>query len=177
VRCVGLDERSLALLRSPLRPARLPQARLPHPGLEHGPYVRGRAPLPLLQAPEDRLVSSRGTQRENLVKDWLEENGWWVCRAAGSLGDADLAAMIAPWTPRHDPLGFRTVSDKLLIEVKSTARSPFADFGPVDRAELLAAGQKAGADVVLCWCPPGRKAPEKWGWYWPESWPKLKAAA
>lgn len=111
-------------------------------------------------------MSSRGTQRENAVKDWLEDRGWWVCRAAGSLGDADLAAM-------KDVNG-----GKLLIEVKSTKAGPFSDFGPADRAELLAAGEKAGADVVLCWCPPGCRAPEKWRWLWPDTdWPEAKRRA
>ena len=123
-------------------------------------------------------MSSRGTARENLVKDWLEEQGWWVCRAAGSLGDADLVALVDILDAGPAlVIDGRLVLGKLLIEVKSTARSPFADFGPTDRAELLAAGEKAGADVVLCWCPPGRRAPEKWQWWWPGEWPEAKRRA
>jgi hypothetical protein len=121
-------------------------------------------------------VSSRGTQRENYVKDWLEENGWWVCRAAGSLGDADLVAMKGwPATMALARLEGRYVfNGKLLIEVKSTARSAFAGFGPKDRAELLAAGEKAGADVVLCWVPPSPGRKIEMYWIWPEDWPKAR---
>ena len=124
-------------------------------------------------------MSTRGTQRENAVKDWLEERGWWVCRAAGSLGDADLAAMALRWGLNEEGgLDTRRIGrdGKLLVEVKSTKAGPFSDFGPADRAELLAAGAKAGADVVLCWCPPGRRAPEKWAWIWPDEWPEAKRA-
>jgi len=39
-----------------------------------------------------------------------------------------------------------------LIEVKSTIH-PFDHFGPADRAELLAAGEKTGWDVELAWWP------------------------
>jgi hypothetical protein len=128
-------------------------------------------------------MSSRGTSRENLVKDWLEERGWWVCRAAGSLGDADLACM-----RRHPGLvdNYSLVGEhfvgqpgKLLVEVKSTKAGPFSDFGPKDRAELLEAGRKADADVVLCWVPPQAKPfePTIMRWYWPEDWPKTAQPA
>ena len=122
-------------------------------------------------------MSSRGTQRENDVKDWLEEQGWWVCRAAGSLGDADLAAMTELFGSWFVYLNDHQTRGKLLVEVKSTKAGPFSDFGPADRAELLAAGEKAGADVVLVWCPPGRRAPEKWRWIWPDEWPRSRMAA
>src|SRR5262249_5999379 len=39
--------------------------------------------------------TSRGHNRERQVRKLLEERGWWVARAAGSLGDADLVAMRA----------------------------------------------------------------------------------
>lgn len=132
-------------------------------------------------------MSSRGTQRENLVKDWLEERGWWICRAAGSLGDADLAAMATRTTRRMGRTDLRIItgplvdgriikSGKLLIEVKSTKAGPFSDFGPADRAELLLAGEKAGADVVLCWTPPCQGKKVKLHWIWPDEWPEAKRA-
>lgn len=83
---------------------------------------------------------SRGIQRERQVRRILEEDGWWTARAAGSLGDADVIAGKAGFTPR-------------LIEVKSTSRGPYEHFGPTDRAELLAAGTKSGFDVELAWWP------------------------
>ena len=97
---------------------------------------------------------SRGITRERQVRRLLEAEDWWVARAAGSLGDADLIAL---------KLGKRP----LLIEVKSTTAGPFHSFGPKDRAELLLAAEISGADAVLCWWPPRAKPM----WIEPESWP------
>jgi Holliday junction resolvase len=81
----------------------------------------------------------RGIARERQVRQVLESEDWWVCRAAGSLGDADLVALRHGSRPR-------------LIEVKSTA-GPWDHFGPKDRAELAAAARLAGATAVLAWWP------------------------
>ncbi len=35
----------------------------------------------------------KGAAFERKVKHWLEANGWWVCRSAGSKGVADLVAI------------------------------------------------------------------------------------
>lgn len=97
---------------------------------------------------------SRGIQRERQVKAQLIMDDWWVCRAAGSLGDADLVALKDGKRPR-------------LIEVKSTI-GPYDHFGPSDRAALLMAARLAGADAVLAWWPSrGRLR-----WLWPEEWPR-----
>ena len=96
---------------------------------------------------------SRGIQRERQVRKLLETEGWWVCRAAGSLGDADLVALRG--------------AQKRLIEVKSTARGPWHGFGPGDRRELSMAAEIAGAEAWLCWWPP-RKQPE---WIPESAWP------
>lgn len=82
---------------------------------------------------------SRGIKRERQVKEILQGEDYWVCRAAGSLGDADLVALKVGRRPR-------------LIEVKSTL-TPYAHFGPTDRAELRLAAEIAGADAELCWWP------------------------
>ena len=97
---------------------------------------------------------SRGIQRERQVRKLLEEQGWWVARAAGSLGDADLVALKYGKLPQ-------------LIEVKSTARGPYHGFGPKDRDELLDAADRAGAIAVLCWWPPRKQA----RWIHAEHWP------
>lgn len=102
---------------------------------------------------------SRGIQRERAVRVSLEADGWWTCRAAGSLGDADVIAC--------------KPGRLLLIEVKSTARSPFNAFGPKDRADLLAAAERAGAEPWLVWWPP-RRDPV---WFASNEWPGQKAAA
>jgi Holliday junction resolvase len=87
------------------------------------------------------LRMSRGHQRERAVKLRLESEDWWVARAAGSLGDADLVALKAGKRP-------------MLIEVKSTAGGPYERFGPAARQRLIMAAWIAGADAVLAWWPP-----------------------
>lgn len=77
-----------------------------------------------------------------------------MARAAGSLGDADLVALKAGCEPQ-------------MVEVKSTSRGPYHSFGPKDRAELVAAAERAGAIAILCWWPP-RKQPE---WIPSSVWP------
>lgn len=106
------------------------------------------------------MSARRGIQRERQVRDVLLSQDYWVCRAAGSLGDADLVAL-------------RDGSPALLVEVKSTAAGPFHSFGPKDRADLSFAAKIAGARAVLCWWPP-RKDPM---WIWEESWPAVRGTA
>lgn len=103
---------------------------------------------------------SRGIDRERQVRRLLEAQGYWTCRAAGSFGDADVVALMKDAAP-------------LLVEVKSTAASPFNDFGPVARAELSAAARQCGGVAALCWWPP-RKPPR---WFYEQDWPKVKEAA
>lgn len=103
---------------------------------------------------------SRGINRERQVRVLLEDAGWWVTRAAGSKGDADLVALKAGRTPH-------------LIEVKSTTRGPFHDFRPADRADLSAAAAHAGAEAWLCWWPPRKKA----RWFAEHEWPKTRPGA
>jgi len=91
-----------------------------------------------------RADSRRGIERERMFRKRLESEGWWVARAAGSLGDADLVAC-------RD-------GEIRLIEVKATERSAFAGFGPADRADLSAAAKKAGGTAWLVWWPK-RKQP------------------
>ena len=89
-------------------------------------------------------MSRRGHQRERQVRLHLEGEDYWVCRAAGSLGDADLVALKAGKRP-------------MLVEVKSSSQGPYEHFGPADRFRLAFAAQLAGADPVLCWWPPRGK--------------------
>lgn len=87
---------------------------------------------------------SRGHARERQVRLILEDDDWYVTRAAGSLGDADLVALKAGHQPR-------------LIEVKSTAQGPYERFGPAERHALLFAANIAGAAAELAWWPPRGK--------------------
>lgn len=94
-------------------------------------------------------MSRRGHDRERAVKRLLEEEGWFVIRAPGSLGVADLVALRGSsgeewYRPR-------------MIEVKSTAGGPYERFGPADRAELIEAAAAAGATPELAYWPPRGK--------------------
>lgn len=106
-------------------------------------------------------MSNRGHQRERQVRALLEQQDYWVCRAAGSLGDADLVALKP---------GLRW-----LIEVKSTAAGPFHSFGPADRERLRFAADLAGATPMLAWWPPRGKL----HWLTASEWPRaaVKEAA
>lgn len=100
---------------------------------------------------------ARGHDVERKVRVELEDQGWWVGRVCGSLGDADLVALRADRGPH-------------LIEVKSTAGGPYERFGPAKRRELLAAAARAGAVAVLAYWPPGRG--KRLQWIRAEDWPE-----
>lgn len=102
---------------------------------------------------------SRGHDRERAVKRVLESEDWWVARAAGSLGDADLIALKVGYPSR-------------LVEVKSTAAGPYDGFGPADRAALLLAAKIAGAEAWLAWWPPRGKL----RWIPSSEWPQPRLA-
>jgi Holliday junction resolvase len=109
------------------------------------------------------MSSRRGINRERQLKARLEGEDWFVTRAAGSLGDADLVAL-------------KDGKQPLLIEVKSTTAGPFHSFGPQDRAALLLAAKIAGARAVLCWWPPRRDPVFIYEHQWPGA-PSLREAA
>lgn len=81
-----------------------------------------------------------GHNRERKIKALLESEGWFVIRAPGSLGFADLVALKAGETPR-------------MIEVKATAAGKYAGFLPADRKNLSRAAKQAGAVAELAWWP------------------------
>lgn len=110
------------------------------------------------------MSSRRGINRERQLKALLEGDDWFVTRAAGSLGDADLVALKVGKRP-------------MLIECKSTAAGPFHSFGPKDRADLLFAAGLAGAEAWLVWWPARRDPVWIGSHQWPEQRPEMKAAA
>lgn len=112
---------------------------------------------------------SRGIQRERQVRKLLEKDGWWTARAAGSLGDADVIACRAHGHARPGSM----LAEVWLVEVKSTSAGPFHSFGPQDRAELIAAAERAGAKPWLCYWPP-RSKPR---WLPRDQWPPTPAVA
>jgi Holliday junction resolvase len=99
-------------------------------------------------------ASARGRAREREVKKKLEAEGFFVIKAGGSFGEADLVALKA---------GQRG----MMIEVKSTTAGPFHSFGPEKREALYAAAEKAGLEPFLVFWPP-RKELKYIGW---KSWP------
>lgn len=98
---------------------------------------------------------SRGHDRERRIRDLLQDDGWIVVRAAGSLGPVDLVALKG---------GRRT----RLIEVKSTAGGPYERFGPLDRQEMRLIAIDAGADAELCYWPARKKIRFIPSSQWPE---------
>ncbi len=95
--------------------------------------------------------ASKGSARERQVKKLLEEKGYAVTRGAGSKGAADLWAAMG-WSDDDYAIGF-TSSELRLIQVKTDARGPFANFGPKARAELSALAAQTGGVAEL--------------WHWP----------
>lgn len=96
-----------------------------------------------------------GYRRERQVRDHLMEADWIVFRPGASLGVADLVALKEHAVPR-------------LIQVKGSARSPYSDFPPAERAKLIATAKMAGANPVLAWWPPYGKL----RWIDPGEWPR-----
>jgi Archaeal holliday junction resolvase (hjc) len=115
---------------------------------------------------------AKGIARERQVRMMLEDEGWLVIRAAGSLGPCDLVAMRGdPLTLSSSGSGSRLVegaTDRLLIEIKSTAAGPYSHFGPARRKLLADAAQVAGAEAWLCWWPGDRRGPR---WISSREWP------
>jgi Holliday junction resolvase len=97
---------------------------------------------------------SRGTATENKLVRLLNKEGWVANRTPASLGTMDVIALKRNQTPRY-------------IQVKGTQK-PFSTFGPMERYDLLADAQKAGARAELCWWPPYGQPT----FYPPEEWPE-----
>src|SRR5215216_84817 len=101
-------------------------------------------------------LSKLGIKRERQVREKLEEEGYAVVRAAGSLGCIDLVAGKSSWAT-------------LAIEVKADDEKfgPFNNFGPGKREALLSLAEKAGWVPVLAWWPSRGKL----RWIKPTEWP------
>ena len=96
----------------------------------------------------------RGIERERMVRNRLQAEDWWTCRAAGSFGNADIVALRDGNRPR-------------LIQVKSTIHL-WDGFGPKARDDLKWEAQLAGAEAWLCWWPKGKRDPL---WIRADEWP------
>lgn len=100
------------------------------------------------------MSRQRGFARERAIKEQLEADQWFVIRAAGSLGLADLVAL------RRFAAKVDGATEAWFIEVKSTAGGPYERFGPAARQALIDAANKAGGLAWLVWWPPRR--PQVW---------------
>jgi Holliday junction resolvase len=106
-----------------------------------------------------------GHRRENKVREVLESQGWFVIRATGSLGCADLVAV------RKSYLKGYCITR--LIEVKATASSPFSGFPPAERDRLIAVARQCGGTAWLIWWPPRGEMK----WYSEDKFPYRRAKA
>src|SRR4051812_20289947 len=99
---------------------------------------RGRAP-------------NAGANRELKVMAVLTEEGW-LCASRRHIGGAgDVLAL------RGTKKVWPYIDEAMLIEVKSTTRSPWVTFGPADRQALVETAEKHGAKPLLAWWPPRGK--------------------
>ena len=115
--------------------------------------------------------SNFGHTRERQIKKLLEEEGWFVIRAPGSLGVADLVA-IKKLTTSFDLHGIEESEHRVVvrfIECKANEKGgPYMNFRPEDRKELLEAAEKAGARAELAYWPKRGNLV----WIGSEAWPK-----
>lgn len=107
-----------------------------------------------------RLVTSNVKKRE----DPMMGGGWIATRTPASRaeGGMDIVALKAGERP-------------MLVQVKATMGGPFDDFGPADRAALLAAAVQADADAWLVWWPYDSSR-EGARWIPPSEWPEARRA-
>ena len=114
-------------------------------------------------------MSNFGHARERQVKKLLEEEGWFVIRAPGSLGVADLVAIREEshcygwddYDVSHPVVRF--------VECKANEKGgPYMNFRPPDRQALIEAAEKAGARAELAYWPKRGNLV----WIGSEAWPK-----
>ena len=93
-----------------------------------------------------------GNARELKVMEVLVTEGW-LCASRRHIGGAGDILAVRYETP--NPYVSETVA--MLIEVKSTTRSPWVTFGPDDRHDLVETAESHGAAAWLYWWPPRGK--------------------
>jgi hypothetical protein len=93
-----------------------------------------------------------GNARELKVMAVLAEEGWLCAsrRHIGGAGDVLAIQIGTEWPVNTWPHALKA----MLIEVKSTARSPWHTFGPVDRQALVETAAQHGAEAWLYWWAP-----------------------
>jgi Holliday junction resolvase len=91
-------------------------------------------------------AKAKGSHFERKTKAIYEQDGFYVTKAGGSLGAADLVCLKAGRRPR-------------LVQVKSGRGGPYCHFGPRERAELRQVAKCAGAVAELVHWPPRARGP------------------
>jgi hypothetical protein len=152
-------------------------------------------------------MTRRGLDRERDVERVLQAWKWQAYRprprgrrrgAPGSHGPVDVLALSGehsvwdgvPWVygmpdPRLVNLGpdrdeyLASAGTILMVQVKSTAKSPYEQFGRRAREQLSRAAGEVDAIPVLAWWPPtpGRAKQSALRWIFETDWPAAKAAA
>jgi Holliday junction resolvase len=113
----------------------------------------------------------RGIERERALREFLVELGWMSMRAAGSLGPVDVlaiagAAAVYPQA-MHSLLGSPPQGEVLLVQCKSTS-SPYANFGPSSRRQLVDLAVDIGGAAWIAHKPKGATS---WAWIHSSGWP------
>jgi len=93
-----------------------------------------------------------GNARELRVMDVLASEGWLCAsrRHIGGAGDVLAVRALVGGLSGLDHL------DAMLIEVKSTTRSPWVNFLPADRQAMVETAEKHGCEAWLYYWPPRR---------------------
>lgn len=116
-----------------------------------------------------RHRSQQGRDAELEAMRSLGVQGWLCGSRRHMLGAGDFVA-VRPFALVKLPNATkRPIHEVRLVEVKTTAQSPYERFGPDDRSLLLEAAHRIGAEAWIAWRPP--KAP-CWAWLPSPVWPK-----
>src|SRR6185436_8957965 len=89
-----------------------------------------------------------GNARELAVMKVLASEGWLYASRRHIGGAGDILAV--------QPGAFAGGCDAMLIEVKSTTRSPWVNFLPADRQAMVETAEQYGCEAWLYWWPPRR---------------------
>ena len=105
-----------------------------------------------------------GNARELKVMDVLASEGW-LCASRRHIGgagdilavrsylsDSPIANVLRPYMNGAGA----GMTKAMLIEVKSTTRSPWVNFGQADRQAMVETAEQHGCEAWLYWWPPRR---------------------
>lgn len=88
----------------------------------------------------------------------------WLCASRRHIGGAGDILAIRPYAGGP-------ALEARLVEVKSTTRNPWNDFGPADRRAMVETARACGAEPWLAWWPPRRELQ----WIHESRWPKSQS--